>query len=161
MKASKDSVVEFHYVLSADGEQVENSRDAGQSLHVLLGRGQLIPGMEKALLEHEAGDAFAIELPPEEAYGLRQEGLTQRVPKKYFQHAARLKVGMPTVLQLKEGGQRVVVVQKVGMTTIDVDLNHPMAGKTLNFDIELLNVREASAEELSHGHAHGPQAEAG
>lgn len=156
MKASKDSVVSFHYELTSEGESVENSRESGQPLHVLLGRGQLIAGMEKALEGREAGERFSIELSPEEAYGPRQEGMTQRVPKKYFQDGKRLKPGMTTVLHLKEGGQRAVTVQKVGMTTIDVDLNHPMAGKTLNFDIELLEVREASAEELEHGHAHGP-----
>ncbi|NII09316.1 peptidylprolyl isomerase [Oleiagrimonas sp. C23AA] len=155
MKASKDSVVEFHYILSSDGEQVENSRESGQPLLLLLGRGQLIPGMEKALEGHEGGDTFTVELGPDEAYGERQDGLTQRVPKKYFQNAQRLKVGDATVLHVKEGGQRIVTVQKVGMTTIDVDLNHPMAGKTLNFEIEVLSVREATEEELKHGHAHG------
>ena len=153
MKASKDTVVGFHYELKTDGEVVENSRDNEQSLQILLGRGQLIPGMEKAMEGHEAGDRFEVELAPEEAYGPRKEGMTQ---KKYFQDAKHLKPGMSTVLHLKEGGQRVVVVQKVGMTTIDIDLNHPMAGKTLHFDIELLDVREATAEELEHGHAHGP-----
>lgn len=156
MKASKDTVVGFHYELKAEGEVVENSRDNGQPLQILLGRGQLIEGMEKALEGREAGERFEIELGPDEAYGERREGMTQRVPKKYFQDAKHLKPGMSTVLHLKEGGQRVVVVQKVGMTTVDVDLNHPMAGKTLQFDIELLDVREATAEELEHGHAHGP-----
>ncbi len=160
MKASKDSVVEFHYTLSADGERVESSRDRAESMHVLLGRGALIPGMEAALHDHEAGDTFQIELPPEEAYGTYQEDHAQRVPKKYFRNGARLKPGMTAALTLKEGGQRVVTVKKVGMTTVDVDLNHPMAGKTLNFDIEVMDVREATAEELEHGHAHGPGAHA-
>ncbi|MDA3915315.1 peptidylprolyl isomerase [Oleiagrimonas sp.] len=156
MKADKDQVVSFHYVLSTDGAQVESSRDNGEPLQVLLGRGQLIAGMEKAMQGHAAGDAFAVDLAPEEAYGERHEGRTQRMSKKYFQQAARLKPGMTTVLQLKEGGQRQVTVHKVGMTTIDVDLNHPLAGKTLHFDIEMIDVRPATPEELEHGHAHGP-----
>jgi len=86
--------------------------------------------------------------------------MTQRVPKKYFQQAAKLKPGMTTVLALKEGGHRVVVVEKVGMTTVDVDLNHPMAGKTLNFDVTINEVRDGTEEEIAHGHAHPPGAEA-
>lgn len=160
MKASKDSVVEFHYTLSADGESVENSRERDKPLLALLGHGSLIAGIEEALHGHEKGDTFPIELAPEDAYGLYQENHTQRVPKKYFRNGAKLKPGMTATLALKEGGQRVVTVQKVGMTTVDVDLNHPMAGKTLNFDIEMIDVREATAEELQHGHAHGPDAHA-
>lgn len=156
MKASKDTVVTFHYELSADGERVESSRERDEPLQVLLGRGQLIAGMEKAIEGREKGETFHVELGPEQAYGERREGLTQRVPKKYFQQGNRLKPGMSTMLHLKEGGQRAVTVQKVGMTTVDVDLNHPMAGKTLTFDIEMLDVRAASAEELAHGHVHGP-----
>lgn len=156
MKASKDSVVALHYILKVAGEQVESSRDGDQPLHVLLGHGQLIPGLESAVDGREAGDSFSVEVDPEEAYGERREDAIQRVPKKYFQNATKLKPGMATVLNLREGGQRAVTVHKVGMTTVDVDTNHPMAGKTLDFEVELLEVREASAEELQHGHAHGP-----
>ena len=84
----------------------------------------------------------------------RREDSIQRVPKKYFINGKKLKPGMTTVLTLKEGGQRAVTVHKVGMTTIDVDTNHPMAGKTLTFDIELVDVREASETEIQHGHVH-------
>ena len=79
----------------------------------------------------------------------------QRVPKKYFRDADRLKAGMQTVLN-SEQGQRVVTIAKVGSSVIDVDLNHPLAGRTLKFDIEVLDVRAASEEELAHGHVHGP-----
>lgn len=160
MKAGKDKVVSFHYVLSCDGAQVENSRENGEPLQVLLGRGQIIPGMESAIEGHEKGETFEVELDPADAYGERREGQTQRMSKKYFQQAARLKPGMTTVLQLKEGGYRQVTVTKVGMTTIDIDLNHPMAGKSLHFVIEMIDVREATPEELDHGHVHGPEGHA-
>ncbi|PWK87619.1 FKBP-type peptidyl-prolyl cis-trans isomerase [Fulvimonas soli] len=156
MKAGKDKVVSLHYTLSVDGEKVESSHDHGEPLWVLLGHGQLIPGLEKALEGREAGESLQARIAPADGYGERQEGLTQRVPKKYFQQAAKLKPGMTAVLALKQGGHRAVVVQKVGMTTVDVDLNHPMAGKTLNFDVTVNEVREASEEELQHGHAHPP-----
>jgi len=160
MKAGKDKVISLHYTLTVDGEKVESSLDRNEPLWVLLGHGQLIPGLEKALDGHEAGASLQVEVAPEEGYGVRQDGQIQRVPKKYFQNGARLKVGDTTVLALKQGGQRVVTVHKVGMSAIDVDLNHPMAGKTLNFDVTVNEVRDGSEEEIQHGHAHPPGAEA-
>ncbi|MDE1893656.1 MAG: peptidylprolyl isomerase [Pseudomonadota bacterium] len=160
MKAGKDKVVSLHYTLSVDGEQVESSHDRDEQLWVLLGHGQLIPGLEKAIEEHGAGDSLQVEIAPVDGYGERQEGQLQRMSKKYFPQANRLKAGMVTVLQLKDGGQRAVTVHKVGMSAIDVDLNHPMAGKTLHFDVTIGEVREASEEEIKHGHAHAPGAEA-
>ncbi len=153
MKAAKDTVITLHYDLSTSGEQVESSRK-GEPLTVLLGRGFLIKGLEEAIEGHEKGDTFSVDLAPEQAYGERHENAIQRVPKKYFLDGKRLKPGMTTVLTLKEGGQRAVTVHKVGMTTIDVDTNHPMAGKDLTFDIDVMDVREATASELEHGHAH-------
>lgn len=154
MQAGKDKVISFHYTLTVDGEQVESSREGGEPLWILLGHGQLIPGLEAGLEGKSAGDTFDVEIAPEQGYGLRQDGQTQRVPKKYFPNPAKLKAGQTTVLALKEGGQRAVVVQKVGMTTVDVDLNHPMAGKQLTFAIDVQDVRDASEEEIKHGHAH-------
>jgi FKBP-type peptidyl-prolyl cis-trans isomerase SlyD len=156
MKAGKEKVIGFHYTLSVDGEKMESSHDNKEPLWILLGHGQLIPGLEAGLEGKEAGESFEIEIAPDQGYGPRQDNMTQRVPKKYFQQAAKLKPGMTTVLSLKEGGQRVVVVQKVGMTTVDVDLNHPMAGKTLVFNVEVQEVRDGTAEEIEHGHAHPP-----
>jgi FKBP-type peptidyl-prolyl cis-trans isomerase SlyD len=160
MKAGNDKVIAFDYTLTVDGEKVESSHDNGEPLWVLLGHGQLIAGLEQALDGHEAGDTLAVDIAPAEGYGEREEGRIQRVPKKYFQQAARLKPGMTTVLSLKEGGQRAVTVHKVGMSTVDVDLNHPMAGKTLHFDVAIKEVRDASEDEIKHGHAHPPGAEA-
>jgi FKBP-type peptidyl-prolyl cis-trans isomerase SlyD len=154
MQAGKDKVISFHYSLSVDGAQAESSRDNGEPLWILLGHGQLIPGLEAGLEGKTNGDTFEVEIAPDQGYGVRQENMTQRVPKKYFRNGAKLKPGMTTVLQLKEGGQRVVVVQKVGMSTVDVDLNHPMAGKTLVFNVEVNDVRDATPEEIEHGHAH-------
>lgn len=153
MKAAKDTVITLHYDLSTGGEQVESSRK-GEPLTVLLGRGQLIKGLEDAVIGHDKGETFGIDLTSDQAYGERREDAIQRVPKKYFANGKRLKPGMTTVLTLKEGGQRAVTVHKVGMTTIDVDTNHPMAGKDLTFEVELVDVREATPSEIEHGHAH-------
>ena len=156
MNAEKDKIVSFHYILTDEtGEVVDSSRERGTPLAVLLGRGNVIAAMDKALTGKAVGDKFEVVAPPEEAYGARNDDATQRVPKKYFQNGNKLKVGDVTVLQLKQGGQRVVTVVKVGMTAIDVDLNHPLAGKTLKFDVEVVAVRDADESELAHGHAHG------
>jgi FKBP-type peptidyl-prolyl cis-trans isomerase SlyD len=160
MKAGKDKVIALHYTLTVDGDKVESSHDLGEPLWILLGHGQLIPGLEKALQDHAAGDTLQVEVPAAEGYGERQQDQIQRMSKKYFPQADRLKPGMVTVLKLKDGGQRAVTVHKVGMSAIDVDLNHPMAGKALHFDVAIEDVREATEEELKHGHAHGPGAEA-
>jgi FKBP-type peptidyl-prolyl cis-trans isomerase SlyD len=158
MRAEKDSVVSFHYSVrdaaDAASEPLDDSGKRGEPMLALLGHGQLVPGVEKALTGREAGDKFEVDIPPAEAYGEYQEGLLQRVPKKYFQDARKLKPGMTTVLQTRDGGRRMVTVHKVGMSSIDVDHNHPLAGKTLHFDIEVTDVRAAAPEELQHGHAH-------
>lgn len=160
MQAGKDKVVALHYTLSIDGGQVESSHDRGEELWVLLGRGQLIRGLETAIEGHETGDTLSVDVAPADGYGERQEGQIQRLSKKYVPLADRLKPGMTTVLTLKDGGRRVATVHKVGMSTVDLDMNHPMAGKTLHFEVSLGAIRDATPEELAHGHAHGPDGQA-
>ena len=153
MKIAKDSVVRFHYSVSEPGqESLESSRDR-EPLAILIGHGNIIPGLEAALQDHEAGESFGVDVAASEAYGERRDGLTQRVPKKHF-GAQKLEPGQQVVLQTNFG-PRAVTIQKVGMSVVDVDLNHPMAGKDLHFEVEIVEVREASAEELAHGHVHG------
>jgi FKBP-type peptidyl-prolyl cis-trans isomerase SlyD len=101
----------------------------------------------------EAGDSFGADVVAADAYGELREGLSQRVPKKHFGNQ-RLAPGMQVVLNTNFG-PRAVTIEKVGMSVVDVDLNHPMAGKNLHFAIEIADVREASPEELEHGHVHG------
>ena len=156
MKVEPNKVVVFHYAVRENGgEPVESTHDRGEPLAFLVGTGMLIPGLEKALTGHEAGERFDVTVEPAEAYGERREDFTQRVPKKYFRDAEQLKPGMMTVLSVSGGGQRQVTVQKVGSSVIDVDLNHPLAGKTLVFDVEIVDVRDATPEEIEHKHAHG------
>lgn len=153
MKIEENSVVRFHYTVSEPGTPaLETSREHEPSM-ILIGHGNIIPGLETAMLGREAGDKFEVTVAPDQAYGERREGLTQRVPRKHFKNA-KLAPGM-NVLLPTEAGPRAMTVRKVGMSVVDVDLNHPMAGKTLSFEIEILGVREASAEEKQHGHVHG------
>ena len=153
MKIAKDSVVRFHYAVAEAGqESLESSRDR-DPLAILYGHGNIIPGLEAAMLDREAGESFGVDVAAADAYGQKQDGLSQRVPKKHF-GAQKLEPGMQVVLQTNFG-PRAVTIEKVGMSVVDVDLNHPMAGKDLHFDVEIVEVREASAEELEHGHVHG------
>jgi len=155
MKIEANKVVSFHYTVN-DGspEPVDSSRERGEPLAVLIGHNNIIPGLEKALIGRETGDRFEVTVTPDEGYGPRREDFTQRVAKKYFEDAEHLKPGMTTVLNTREGGPRQVTVSKVGSSVIDVDLNHPLAGKTLTFDIEITDVRDAAAEEIAHKHVH-------
>ena len=150
MKIEKDRVVLFHYSVAEQGKESIESSEGRGPLAILIGHGNIIPGLEKAMEGHEAGDKFSADV---EAYGEIQPNLTQRVPKKYFKDV-KLVPGMQAVLPTNFG-PRAVTVQKIGMSVVDVDLNHPMAGKDLSFEIEVVEVREASAEELEHGHVHG------
>ncbi len=153
MKIEKDRVVRFHYSVSEQGaEPVESSRD-GEPLAILAGHGNIIPGLEKAMEGREAGEKFAVDVAAADAYGEKREGMVQRVPKKHFGNQ-RLAPGMQVVLNTNFG-PRPVTIAKVGMSVVDVDLNHPMAGKDLHFDIEVVDVREATPEEIEHGHVHG------
>ena len=153
MKIEDNSVVRFHYTVSEAGHgQLESSREL-EPLSVLIGHGNIIAGLESAMKGREAGESFEVTVGPAEAYGDRREGLVQRVPRKHFK-GAKLVPGQQVMLPTDQG-QRAMTVKKVGISVVDVDLNHPMAGKTLNFDVEILDVREASAEEISHKHVHG------
>jgi FKBP-type peptidyl-prolyl cis-trans isomerase SlyD len=153
MKIEKDSVVRFHYTVSEQGQEpIESSKDR-DPLAILIGHGNIIPGLENAMMDKEAGASFEVDVKAADAYGERREGLTQRVPKKHF-GTSKLIPGQQVVLQTNFG-PRAVTVEKVGMSVVDVDLNHPMAGKDLHFAVEIVDVRAAAAEELEHGHVHG------
>ncbi|SRR5690554_6134278 len=154
MEIQKDRVVSFHYTLKdEDGKELETSR-GGEPLAYLHGHGNIVDGLEEALEGKSEGESFSVTVSPEKGYGPRREGLVQRVPVKHLQGAKTWKPGMIAAVQTDQG-PRQVVVQKVGRFMADVDLNHPMAGRTLVFDVEVMKVREADPEELSHGHAHG------
>lgn len=155
MSIEKNQVVLFHYsVRDEDGTVVEDSH-GGQPNAYLHGHGGIIKGLEEGLEGREAGDTFSVTVTPDKAYGPRRPDAVQRVPIKHLIGAKRWKAGMVAQVQTEQG-RRHVVVAKVGHKFADVDTNHPMAGRTLTFDIEVIEVRAADAEELAHGHAHGP-----
>lgn len=154
MSISKDKVVQFYYTLKDEAGQTLESNVGADPVAYLHGHKNMMPGVEKALEGREAGEEFSVTLPPEETYGLRREDSEQRVPTKHLMGAKKWKPGMMAVVQTEQG-QRQVTVVKVGKFMVTVDTNHPMAGKTLTFDLIVADVRDATPEEIAHGHAHG------
>lgn len=155
MPIAKNQVVLFHYsVRDEQGNVVEDSH-GGHPNAYLHGHGGIIKGLEEALEGREAGDTFSVTVAPDKAYGPRKDIAIQRVPIKHLVGARRWKPGMIAQVQTEQG-RRHVMVAKVGHKFADVDTNHPMAGRTLTFDIEIIEVRDADADEIAHGHAHGP-----
>ncbi|MEL0657761.1 peptidylprolyl isomerase [Psychromonas arctica] len=152
MQISNNSVVEFHYRLTEGTELLEDS--AGNNpLIYLHGAGGLFEKMELGFVDKTVGDKFEVTLTPEESYGERRENALQRIPLKHLQGAKKWTAGMTAVVESNQGKQEVTLI-KVGRFNADCDLNHPFAGKTLTFDIEVVSVRAATEDELSHGHAH-------
>ena len=155
MNIESGMVVSFHYTLRGeDGVELESSR-GGEASAYLHGHNNVIPGLEAAMAGRTAGDVFTTELAPADAYGLRDPGRTQRVPMKHLAFKGKLRAGSVVQLSTSEG-MRAVTVIKAGRHSADIDTNHPLAGQALTFDIEIVDVRPATAEELEHKHAHGP-----
>lgn len=154
MTIEKGKVVQFHYDLfAADGKQIESSRDRDPMAY-LHGYNNVIPGLEAAFEGKNAGDHFEVTLAPADAYGERLPNLQQRVSIKYFKHAGKLKPGMHVQANTDQGA-RMVTILKVGLKTVDVDGNHPLAGESLRFVVDVVDLRDGSDEEKEHGHAHG------
>jgi FKBP-type peptidyl-prolyl cis-trans isomerase SlyD len=150
-------VISFHYVLTEDsGEEVERS-DPDEPRVYLHGYRNMLQGIEDALLGKEVGDSITVTLPPERGYGMRKDDSIQRVPIKHLlSKPKRLKPGMNVKVNTKEGARDVVIV-KVGKFNVDIDTNHPLAGKVVTFDIVIKAIRAATLEEKAHGHSHGSQ----
>lgn len=158
MSIGTNSVVSFHYRLSETGGDLLESSYEGDPTLYLHGHDNLLPALEKHFEGRSAGEKFEVQLAPEDGYGHRQEGATQRIPVKHLLDYAklknRLKPGMRVAVNTQHGPWEAVVL-KVGKFNVDIDSNHPLAGKNLTFAIEILEVRGATADELAHGHAHG------
>lgn len=154
MQIAQDKVASIEYTLTDNQGQVLDSSVGGEPLAYLHGAGNIIPGLEKALEGKVAGDTFTVTIAPAEAYGEKDESLIQVVPRNMFSGVEDIEVGMQFHAQT-DYGMQVITVAKVEGDDISVDANHPLAGQTLNFDVKVMEVREASAEELDHGHVHG------
>jgi FKBP-type peptidyl-prolyl cis-trans isomerase SlyD len=152
---AKDSVVKLHYTLKDDSGEELDQADESEPLTYLHGHANLLKGLEDALEGKAAGDQLEVNLTAAQAFGEYSEDSEQRIPIKHLSGASKWKPGMTATVQT-EDGRRQVTVLKVGHTMVTIDANHPMAGKALHFNVEVVEVRQATGEELSHGHAHGP-----
>lgn len=155
MNIKNGSVVSFHYTLhDEDGTEIENSRGGDPSLY-LHGSNNIIRGLERAMEGHSSGDNFTVQVDPVDGYGARNPAAFQRIPVKHIVTKGKLKKGQVVSINTDQG-VRTVVVTKVGRHMADVDTNHPLAGKSLKFEIDITDVRPGSQDEIAHGHAHGP-----
>lgn len=153
MQVSENKVVSIHYTLKNDAGEVIDSSTGRDPLTYLHGAGNIIPGLEKALAGKDSGEHVDVSIAPEEAYGARNESLIQSVPKAAFEGVDRIEPGMQFQAQTPSGMQVLTVVE-VKDDEVVVDGNHPLAGQTLHFSVDIAEVRDATEEELSHGHAH-------
>lgn len=154
MNITENAVVLFHYILTdGDGVQLDSSTDTAP-LAYIHGHKNIIPGLEQAMEGKKEGDTMKVTVPAADAYGEYQDHLVQEVPRQAFQGIDDVKPGMRFEAQTPSGPVSVVVTATTD-DTVTVDGNHPLAGKELTFDVSIQTVREASEEELSHGHVHG------
>ncbi|CAH9050673.1 FKBP-type peptidyl-prolyl cis-trans isomerase SlyD [Pseudoalteromonas sp. CIP111854] len=153
MKIAPNKVVRMHYsVLDNDNNTIDNSFD-GEPLVFIVGTGYLISGLENALMDKQAGDKLSVTVEPKNGYGERHDDLMQAVPTSMFD-GMEIEVGMQFRATTDDGDQMVMILD-IQDEEVIVDANHPLSGITLNFDVEVLEVRDATEEEIAHGHVHG------
>lgn len=154
MQIGERTVAAFHYTLTNDAGTVIDTSAGREPLAYLHGAGNIVPGLEKEMTGRKAGDVFNVVVTPEEGYGEPNPLMIQVVPREAFQGVDTLAVGMEFQAHTPQGPMSVAIA-KIDGDEVTVDGNHPLAGQTLHFAIEVTEVRDASLEELSHGHVHG------
>lgn len=156
MQITKHKVVSIDYALTNDdGVLIDSSKDS-QPLSYLHGVGGIIPGLEQALEGKGPGEELRVSIEPADAYGDRREELQQVVSRDRFADIQDLQVGMQFRVPTEEGSHLIMTVVSVAESEVTIDGNHPLAGVNLNFEVTVRDVRDATDEEISHGHAHTP-----
>lgn len=155
MQIEKNRVVTLDYTLRDEQGTVIDSSSGREPLAYLHGKGNIIPGLEEALAGKAEGDTLDVTVAPERGYGPRDERLVQIVPRAKFGEVQGLAPGMQVRVHGQQGA-RIVTVVRVDRDFVTVDGNHPLAGRTLHFSVEVTGVRKATHEEVTHGHVHGP-----
>lgn len=155
MQIARNKVVSIHYTLRDEQGTLLDSSQGRAPLTYLHGKGNIIPGLEQALDGKAAGEKLDVSVAPEQAYGARDERLVQILPRSRLPEGTQLAPGMQLRVEGPQG-RRIVQVMKVERDFVTVDGNHPLAGRTLHFSVEVAEVRKATHEEISHGHVHGP-----
>jgi FKBP-type peptidyl-prolyl cis-trans isomerase SlyD len=155
MQISDNAVAVFHYTLRNASGEVLDSSSGGEALAYLQGFGNIVPGLEREMAGKRAGDKFIAVIQPEDGYGVPNPDMLRVVPRSAFPTDVPLEVGMQFGSQTPQGPMA-IVISKIDGEEITIDGNHPLAGVALHFDVEIVSVRAASAEEIQHGHVHGP-----
>jgi len=150
----QNSVVSVHYKLTDDEGNVLDSSEGAQPMAYLHGAGNIIPGLEKALAGKGEGDSLQVRVEPAEGYGEVNPAGIKTIERAAFEGVESVEVGMAFEAQAPDGTTQQIVVKKVEGNEVTIDTNHPLAGVTLNFDIQIVGVRQATKEELDHGHSH-------
>lgn len=154
MQIENNKVATLHYTLKDnDGNILDQSEDG--SFVYLHGAMNIIPGLENALAEKAAGDSLSVKINPEDGYGVHDKNRIQEVPKNMFENSDDIQLGMQFHAEGPGGEMLIVTVTEIKDDTVVIDGNHPLAGQELNFDVKVMDVREASEEEIEHGHVHG------
>jgi FKBP-type peptidyl-prolyl cis-trans isomerase SlyD len=156
MQIADDMAVLIQYKVSNDGGEVLDSSE-GEPLAYIQGQGEIVPGLEQALLGKSAGDKVQVTVQPADGYGEWDEEKVQTVPRSAFEDGAEIQAGMRFQAQGDDGDDVIVTVSDVTPDEVTIDANHPLAGQILNFEVEIVAVRECTPEELEHGHIHGPE----
>lgn len=154
MEIAADRVVLIHYTLKDDAGAVVDTSAGAEPLAYIQGHGNLVAGLEKALEGKQDGDAVVVSVAPADGYGKHDAALIQRAPKRSLQGSGEIKKGMQFQARTDDGMRMFTVTAVVG-DMVTLDGNHPLADKNLNFDVKIVSVREATSEELEHGHVHG------
>ncbi len=155
MKVEEHAVVLIHYVLTNNDKEVLDSSEGQDPLAYLHGTGHLIPGLEAQLLGKVAGDKLNVTVQPGDGYGEFNKELVQTVPRDVFEGVESIEPGMQFQTSNEDGsGGETITVVSVENDEVTIDGNHPLAGETLHFAVDIIEVREATAEELEHGHVH-------
>ena len=156
MQIAKDRVVSMDYTLTGPAGNVLDSSQGRQPLVYMQGAGNIIPGLERELEGKSIGDQIKVTIPADQAYGQRDDRMVQAVSREAFKGVQDIQPGMQFQARTPDGAARLVTVTKVEADNVTVDANHPLAGMPLTFDVKVVDVRDATAEEKQHGHAHGP-----
>jgi FKBP-type peptidyl-prolyl cis-trans isomerase SlyD len=155
MQIADDMAVLIHYKVTSDTGELIDSSEGDEPLSYIQGQGDIVPGLEQALAGKRAGDKLEVTVTPELGYGVRENGKIQKVPRSAFEDDADIQPGMRFQAQADDG-EVLVTVAAVSGNEVTIDANHPLAGQTLTFAVEVVSVRACTPEELEHGHVHGP-----
>jgi FKBP-type peptidyl-prolyl cis-trans isomerase SlyD len=154
-KVADEKVVSLHYTLTSDEGEVLDSSQGGEPLQFIQGQGQIIPGLEKELYDMEVGDEKQVTVAPADGYGEHQPDQVQTLPREAFPDDMEIEEGMAVQMRDSNSGQVYqAVITNVAAESVQVDFNHPLAGENLNFEVKIAGLRDASDEEIAHGHVH-------